>query len=477
MTAPHDPNSLSERLLDALLDPREADPSLDARVAADPAAAGERARLAAFLKAAGAAHDVRLDPLAAERVAARVEWRVHAEEGRGEPAAASRRWWAPGPLWARVLAASVAIHAVVIVALAIQLRSPQPAKPETPGEPWVPVIAETDESAPADVVREEPLPAPLAPYAGGLADVPIGPVLASLPDEGESWRSLEPADPAALRRWFPSVASAMWLRSDAAAPTRAEILKRLGVPALATRPKPTLEALAQRQAPDGSFEPAEGHGRVQSTATVLLAFESEGNGSRSGAHRAVVESGVRFLRHALALDGSSSAERPAADGGAGRGVSDPSGEPWALMALTEDVMLSSGSWTPAETRSRTAEVARLAKVVGARKDAAGGLGALATAAASRLRAAPGAAPARGWGDAYLHATSLSATGASPEVLRGTAMLLSGRTADFASWASTVLPRVEARFALDGLVRASVAGSRVEETALALLALQVPYRTY
>jgi hypothetical protein len=142
------------------------------------------------------------------------------------------------------------------------------------------------------------------------------------------------------------------------------------------------------------------------------------------------------------------------------------------MALTEDVMLSSGAWTPAETRARSLEVARLAKVVGARKDDAGGLAALAVAAAGRLRSAAGAAPARGWGDAYLRTAS-----AGPEVLRGTAMLVSGHGADFAAWASTVLPRVEAKFALDGLVRSANASARVEETALALLALQVPYRTY
>jgi hypothetical protein len=471
VTAQNDPNSLSDRLLDALLaegNPGGAStPTADALAGADPAAARERDRLVAFLKVAAGAHDVVLggpgaERAAAERVVARVRRRVHDEEDRLDRVHPAPRWWRPGPLWARVFAASVAVHAAAIVVLAITVRSPGAVEAERTDDGTPIVLPRGDETLAADSVYEEPLPAPVSPYAGGLADLPIGTVLATLPD-GDSWKGLEPSDPDALRRYVPSVARSMWLRSDAGSGARAEIYLRLGVPAVAMRPKPTLEALAAQQAKDGSFEPMPGHGRVQSTATVLLAFESAGHASRAGAHRAVVESGVRYLRHALALDGTGKAPDAPADA---------IGESWALLALTEDVMLSSGSLTPAETRARSAEIRRLADAIASRPDGARGIAALATASAARLRTATPAASARGWGDAYLASAS-----AGPDALYGTAMLVSGRTADFTAWVATALPRIDAKFALDGLVRSSVSSARVEETALALLALQVPIRTY
>ena len=482
MTHPDDPNSLSDSLLDALLGagPTSGPGGMPSW---EPAAARERDRLVAFLKAASAAHDVSLDSGAAERVAARVRHRVREEEDRPVYVAPRGRW-ALGPLWARVLAASVAVHAVAILVLTITLhgdRAPSADRVDA----FHPVPVPRDEVADADVGGVEDglaglpgLAPPVPPYAGSVADLPIGPVLAALPEgEGDSARALEPSDPATLRGYSPSVALPMWLRRDVAAKT--EILRRLGTPGAATRIPAALAALAARQESDGSFDPASssdtegGHSRVQSTATVVLAFESEGHASRAGKHsdavqRDVVQKGVQFLRRSLGLDA------PAAKAGPMTGQKaasvDAAGEAWALLALSEDVMLSSGALTPAETRVRADEVRRLSETVAARGAAAGGMGSLATASAARLRAANATPQGKPWGDAYL----ASAT-AGPEALRGTAMLLSGRTADFTAWVGAVLPRVEARFALDGLVRGP--GSRVEETALAVLALQVPYRTY
>jgi hypothetical protein len=67
---------------------------------------------------------------------------------------------------------------------------------------------------------------------------------------------------------------------------------------------------------------------------------------------------------------------------------------------------------------------------------------------------------------------------------GSAMLHEGRAEEFRAWASESTPRLRARLAEDGLLRVSALdprggrepGDRIAQTALLVLALQVPYRT-
>jgi hypothetical protein len=446
----NDYNPLSDRLLEHLrgeLPPVEA-AEVEAALRRDPALAAERRRLEAFLSALASAHEVELDEGEAARVAARARDRVRREEGvRVVPAPRGR------PVWARVLAASVAVHVAVLGFLSLRSSPLRPKAPD-PVEPVVTVAGGGGGDVVPVPADDGDLPAGLdvRPYAVPEEDLPIQRVFSD-----------EPALPlpaptnAEVARFVPGTARAMALRSSARG--KEAIRARLGAPPVGTKVATGLAALARLQAADGGFEPAGSRSRDGSTALVLLAFLSEGNSSRAGPHAKVVERGVARLRAGLA--------RPPA------GLEDRA---LVAMALAEDLMLAHGALTPADHKARTEELraaaAGLAPAGGA-SDASGAWRALALESLDRvgLLSKPDAAAS----GAVL--ATLALPGDAPDVLRGSQYLLGKQVREFRLWSSDTLPALARRLGSDGLARGASEAERAEETALVLLAMAVPYRTY
>ena len=230
----------------------------------------------------------------------------------------------------------------------------------------------------------------------------------------------------------------------------------------------SLAALARFQRADGSYDPAAGRTAPESTALVLLSFLGDGSCSRGGAHRTVVERGIAWLR---------AWRRDAPAAGVG---------PYEVAALAEDFMLVNGTMTPAGSRARSTELASLVERApragaGAADPAVASAWAMASAALER--AGLGAVHPFGEGDARAVAIE-AVVDARTAVWTGTETLRRGDAAAFRRWASTSSLALRARLAPDGLVSglgsgpgAATDADRVEETALVLLALEVPYRTY
>ena len=460
MKNPIAPNPLVGKVLDSLrgdVTPAEK-AEVEALLARDPSLRLERDRLAAFLALAASAHEVPLDVRASERVAARARERVRRLEDRpaSHPRPAAVRW-------ARLLALSVGIHAAVLLTLVLTV----PAETRRPKEESLLLDAKwQDESR--QVLADNDLGVPVDPFdpLADSRDLPIAQVIRDLPAMGDDRAAaLVPDGPSPYGMYLPSVARPMWVRSDAGA--KRELLQRLGALGAVEKVQKGLAALRFHQRSDGSFEEAPGHSDVRSTATVLLAFLSDGHSSRSGDYRDVVEKGIAWL---AAESLSDPAGQPAA--GAKR-AKDFVDRALALLVLSEDVMLSSGSLTLAESRSRFAEVEARARSLRDAHRAAGtvpaGWSALALASAARLGIGRGPTLAR-----------LEVPAGGPEMMQGTALLLGGRVRDFEAWTAQVTPAVLQRLATDGLARTRAdapLGERLEETALLLLALQVSYRTY
>ena len=458
------PNPLLGKLFDSLRG--ECTPAemreVEALLAADPAARAERDRLSAFLAVAASAHDVPLDASAGERVAARARERARRLADRPVP---NRR---PVAIrWARILAVSVGLHAAVLLVLGVTSHSTRGSEDvESKGEGYeLRADLPSDGSEAADGADDPVLARELIPSTDPydlLDGTPIGKIFHQLAAmEDDSSEAFVPGRPSAFARYPASVARPMWLRSNDGA--KNEVLQRLGVAVVTLdHVKRGLDALAAKQKEDGSFEAAPGHSKIRSTSLVLLAFLSDGHSSRSGAHRSILEKGIAWLRAAKA----SPEAAPTLDDGS-----------LALLALAEDYMLSNGSLTPAESRTRALEVQMRAKTIAGTK-------------ARRL----GEIPPAGWSDLALAAASrlgisrpstaslatMIVPTAGPEMLRGTAILLGGDVRAFEAWNAEVMPAVSARLLTTGFAKVPAGaslGERLEETALALLALQVSYRTY
>jgi hypothetical protein len=440
-------------LLRGELSPAEA-AALSARVQADPALRAERDRLAALLRRAGEAHDLPVSAADAARVAARVRHRVQREDARVPAAPAGRRF-----LWPRVLAAAVGAHVVVLGLLALFAGGDAPAPRERDA-----VVRLAPDPTPGSFPADDfETPEPSLALAQPM---PIEDVLRDLPGVPLSDDVLPagPSDPA-VGSALPAFARAGLFRSDPHA--KYAILARVGARADLATVEESLRSLAAEQAPDGSFAaarraagpgagPEAGSetppGSVRVTGTVLLAFLGDGHTSRSGAHREVVERGVAWLR----------AHAPRATALEDRAI--------AAVALTEDYAFGRGQMTPAEARARADEARALVAATAAAARGERGASpwvALALDAGARAGLA-GPGGDRAWAVAYAALPHPDASDPRTAVLEGTALLLARKAEVFRAWNRRASTALKARLR---------AGADVEETALIVLALEVPYRTY
>ncbi len=436
---------------------------LDAAVAATPGPGAERDRLTALLDRERAAQAEALssvlDAKAAERMAARIVDRVRRDEDRHVEVSGRRRFWA------RFLAISVAAHVVAIGVFSYRhFHGPDAERSARPdaGDRRIAWAPETSDGAPSmdRPFAADPLEGALPGYRlDGDEVLPVEPYLEK--------STTGDADPALSARPL-GMARAMWVRTSD--PMKRLIEARVGSAGTLDRVKSSLAALAKVQADDGSFADRTGNASTRATATVLLAFLSDGHSSRGGAHRAVVERGVAWLS-----DRADDPEAPAGD------------RALALLALAEDVLLSSGDLTPAEARFRIHGLAPLASRVQS---------AVQTAAASRDGGRAGT-DAR-WSDLALAAaaragalrgTTVATVTIDPSTVRpaddvrtamldGTTLLKDRRGTTFKAWNAETARTLGARLGADGLIVGTAKpAARAEETALVLLALEVAYRTY
>lgn len=446
----------------------------------EPRLAVERERLRGLLVREQSAQDVALaatlDVRAADRMATRILDRARQDDDRTRlhrPVLSPRR-----RLWTRLLALSVGAHVLALGVLSWRHFHPSgvPASPEREGR----VAQVPDERAaldPLDRVEIEPADLPL-PGAYVVADerLPVEDAVPGLVDA-------VPASEQALAAFPRGSARAMWVRSSDS--MKRLIEARVGSPGSLDRVKTGLRALGRLQADDGSFADATGAASVRTTATVLLAFLSDGHSSRGGEHRAVLERGIAWL--VAQTEAVEPSRREAASSSPAADESRRLDRALGLFALSEDLILSSGELTPGEARFR-----RVA------------LTPLATSVASARRAGPAdrvdgarSAEAR-WTDLALAAAeraglvrSTMAAVAVPLVvgpgafddartamLDGTAILRDRHGSAFSAWNAATSRALAPRIGADGLVSGPGSpASRAEETALVLLALQVAHRTY
>jgi hypothetical protein len=426
--------------------PAEAE-ALTARLAADPALRAERDRLAAFLSSARAAHDVPLSAADAARVAARIRHRAQREDARPLPAAPAGRFQ-----WPRFLAIAVGAHVVVLGLLAVFSADEPRRKPDdgtlvlrTQDGPW---------SSPGAMEGDAAFPDPEPDLADAM---PIEELLRDLGGAPPDERVLAldvPASDAAASAAMPAFARAGLVRTDPEA--KYAILARVGERNDLAQVEDSLRSLARAQAEDGSFAPTPSAGAsVRTTATVLLAFLGDGNTSRAGTHRDVVAKGVAWLRKRASAAGS---------------VEDRA---IALAALTEDYAFARGEMTPAEARARAEELRDLVSRIAAESrgsTAASPWVALALDAGARAGVADEAkAGGRTWAATYAAMPHAAEAEPRTAVLEGTALLLARKAEVFRAWNRRASAELKAR------LRSGTAD--VEEVALIVLALEVPYRTY
>jgi hypothetical protein len=425
--------------------------ALSARVEADPALRAERDRLAAFLARAAAAHDLPLGAADASRVAARIRHRVQREEGRSPHAVPAGRL-----RWPRFLAIAVGAHVVVLGLLALFAREGRPKAPEddalvlrAPESPWpTPAATEGDRFPEPSLGFADPMPIEelLRDLPGASAE---DGVLAMVPSDPE----VVPGSP------LPAFARAGLVRSDPEA--KYAILAKVGERSDLAQVEESLRSLARKQREDGSFASggassgaAAASASVRVTATVLLAFLGDGSTSRAGTHRDVVARGVSWLRR-RAVDATSVEDRAI-----------------ALAALTEDYAFSRGEMTSAEARARAEELrglvhATASEAQGSRE--ASPWVALALDAGARAGVAGSPTGSRTWAVAYAASSHPAAAEPRTAVLEGTALLLARKAEVFRAWNRRASAELKAR------LRSGTAD--VEEVALIVLALEVPYRTY
>ena len=420
-----------------------------------PRAPAERDRLQRLLSAEASAHDPALDAADADRLAARIRHRVQREDARPVPAARGLR----GP---RILALAIGVHVVALGLLALFVPGRPTAPPEAPTsvlrapEAWTPGGGggREDDAPPPEPTFALAAPMPIEDLVRDLAGGPAGDeaLALSAPEAGPG------AGPAL------HTSRARFLRSDAQA--KYAILARVGERSDLAQVEESLRGLARRQRADGSFPAGRSEGptgqpegarpaaSVRVTATALLAFLGDGHTSGSGVHRDVVSKGIGWLRRYVG-DAASPEDRAV-----------------AAFALTEDFAFGSGAMTPSEAATRADELRALTARTAAERDAreASPWVALALDAAARAGMTRGGGD-RAWAAAYAALPLEAAADPRTAVLEGTALLLSRKSELFRAWNRRASSDLKARLARGG------AALDVEEVALIVLALEVPYRTY
>jgi hypothetical protein len=344
----------AEALLDLLrgeIDPRDGQ-ALEARLRADPALARERDALARFLRAARASHDPAPDAVATARVADRVRLQVAAEEAQVRREHV-RRGSNRQRVWTRVLLASLGVHVLVLGLLA--WRDHDPSAPDERRRSFDLTVGEPRES----IAREETSPWPVLPppvMPSIRAEAVTDEQLLAEADAANREPGLPPLAESPLRiaDHPPGVDLVMQLRLRPNAK-----VKRLEL--LSSDAKGTLEAvrrglggLRSAQQDDGSWAGGDARTAVGETALALLPFLAEGNGSlvsTSDLDGGVARTGLQWLRLRVFGDGTAATEIPAKDLGL------------ALMALSEDYMLSYGRFAPSEADRRGQELRALVKRV------------------------------------------------------------------------------------------------------------------
>lgn len=455
MTPPNDPNSLNDKILDLVLGqlPPE-DPGTGA-ASADAGARAERDRWTRLVSAARTAHTLALDPAAGERIAARVLARVRDEEGRASRPVARRTFWG------RVLAVSVAAHAVFLGVFAVRARSRENA----PVEPFV-VSAVWDTAAGDAPVGDDraALPLPETPaFDGGAAS--------AMAEARLDVRGLDPADEVPLGSG-PTAAGPLGpreigLRSVSPAfrartsdPVKRAIEERLSARGSLDTIRRSLTALAALQRPDGSFPAPTGTDVSDATAWTVLPFLGDGSSSRFGPHREVVANAVAFLR----------GRRDAATGTV-------AGGDVVLWALAEDQWLAGGFRTPSENRAPAADLRALAArlVPSPEALAPDSVRALALGAAARARVVDAPATTT-LAVATMDAWLVGDVRPEDALTRGAAIAQAGTAETFRRFTSRAAATLRALVGDDGLVAAAGDPAvRALATAKALLALQVPFR--
>ncbi|MFO0933871.1 MAG: hypothetical protein U1E39_14370 [Planctomycetota bacterium] len=416
---------------------------------ADPAARAERDRWARWASAAKAAHELSLDPAAGQRIAARVVARVREEEARAARPAARRSFWG------RVLAASLAAHAVFLGVFALRAHRAE----TTPVEPFL-LSPRWDVAAgdPAGAEERGLLPLPEAPSFDGAMASERDLVPSDLPDEAPF---PSPAATAVGPHAIGLRAASPAFRARTSDPVKRAIEARLSARGSLDTIRRSLEALARTQRPDGSFAAPAGTDVSDATALTVLPFLGDGSSSRFGAHREVVAKAVAFLR----------SRHDAATGTVAGGDA-------VLWALAEDQWLAGGFRTPAENRAPAADLRALASRLAAdgAAPAPDSLRAVAFAAAARARVV----------DAAPVATLASATVADwlaadvrPEtaLTRGAALASGAPVETFRRFSVRAAATLRTLVGEDGLVTDTSLdpAARALATARAVLALQVPFR--
>ncbi len=499
MPTHNDHNPMQDKLLDLIrgeLDPAET-VRLQTLLASDPALRARRASLEAFLAAAKQAHALPEDPDAGTRVAARILDRVRREEER---AAREARRPAAGRAarWARLLAASVAVHVLALGVLAwtrsengtgsprgrdefrgarlrVEPADEREGRDELAGLPPVPTEFFGADGEPTydlsqRLALEEALePEPTLPAMGGMEPGGMG---------GLDGELRPPAHDPRFAPFHPSVARLMLVRTIDVEKQRYLAMGGIDPDGTMRGVRYGLAYLAGTQdRRDGSFPPAPGRTSVWSTSLAVLPFLGEGNSSRGGSHAGVLEPAIGWLRRHAA----------SADTAADRGV--------ALVALAEDYMLCNGLLTPSESAQRVKEMAALAAALTLPDDGNAAPAEVSTrlwpsmglAAAARVGIGLGSVADRSaqtWVPSAIAAPADSTAAAlDPRLalVTGTAMLWGGgKPSPFPAWNSSVGPALLARIERDGGVRVAPgtpAPVRAEQTALVLLGLQLAYRTY
>lgn len=457
MTRPNDPNPLNDKILDLVLGQLPPGGEDAARIAGDPRARAEVDRWARLAAAAKAAHALELDPNAGERLAARVVARVRDEEARAARTAAERPVGARRMFWGRVLAVSLAAHAVFLGVFAMRARRSEVA----PVEPFLLTPQWTtagDPVARAEDRRVLPLPE-LPAFDGAMAsDRDFLPP--DLVDEAPfASPALEPAGPRAIGLRAASPA----FRARTSDPIKRAIEARLSARGSLDTIHRSLVALAATQRPDGSFAAPAGTDVSDATALTVLPFLGDGHSSRFGTHRDVVAKAVAFLR----------GRRDAASATVAGGDA-------VLWALAEDQWLAGGFRTPAENRAPAADLRALAARLAAdgspdatRPDS---LRAVALAAAARARvleAPPAAILAAATVEDWLAADVRPDTA----LTRGAALASGASVETFRRFSTRAAATLRELVGDDGFVSdpSLDPAARALATARAVLALQVPFR--
>jgi hypothetical protein len=425
----------------------------DGTPVADPA---ERARWERLLDATALAFAPGLDRGAEARVTARVLARVREEESRAErvgarPAVRRGFWW-------KVVAASLVAHAAVFAATTWLARDRDAEAPAVS-----PFVVTSRMEREGDVATD-----------GGATEPRDAGVLAALPDatayddrlaveRAYVTTLLVPVEgPVAIdaRPATPLMSRAFLVRTSDPAKRAIEI--KVGTPGSLDVRK-ILDALASRQRADGSFDAPAGKDASEATALVLLAFSGDGHSSLFGDRKDVVRKGIAFLR---------SRHDPA--------TGEVAGGEHVLWALSDEFALAGAFMTPAEAGERAAEIRRLVARVAGSAPTETSRAALAAATKARLaEPQPVVQPAA----ARVDELADGAVRVGDAAERGRAILDAGDSKAFTRWMRKANQELRSLIDReDGLIRVGGAvpvdasdADRVEATARAILALQVPLR--